>query len=311
MSKILILGGSGFIGSNLTELLVNSCEKIIIFDQKNANYNNLNSIANSSKIKIIKGNFNDSTIIEKIFDENEIDIVIHLICSIVPGTPLNLVIDKMELNLNSTMKLLNIMQRKNVNKLVFFSTGGAIYGLNDQNINNENNPTNPINYYGWLKLTIEKYIQMCHNIYGLNYLILRPSNAYGKNQNIYGNQGIIAVTLGNLIQNKKIIIWGNGKIIRDYIYIDDLCKALFFLIKKNKWNNVYNIGSGKGTSVNEILEIIKKITGINFHINYTQSRKIDIATNILDTSKLKRDINWENLINLEEGIKIMWEWTQK
>ncbi len=307
MSKILILGGAGFIGSNLTELLINSGEEVIVFGKKESNYQNLNSIFN--KIKIIKGDFNDSQVIEKIFNKNKIDIVIHLISNIIPGTRLDIATNSTELI--STMKLLDIMQKNKVNKIVFFSSGGAIYGKNGKSINHEDDQNNPINFYGWIKLSIEKYIQMCRYAYGINYIILRPSNAYGKNQNIYGNQGIVAVALGNLIQNKQIKIWGNGEIIRDYIYIDDLCRALLLLIQKNKWNDIYNVGSGKGTSINKVLEIIKKTTSINFNIHYKEGRNIDVPINVLDVSKLKNNIRWDNLTDLEQGIKIMWKRLKK
>lgn len=303
MANILILGGNGFIGSNLAEFFVNNGENVIVFDRKISDYQNLYYISN--RIKIIKGNFNNSETIEKVFDKNQINIVIHLISNIIPGTPFNIAINTTELI--STMKLIDIMRRKGVNKLIFFSSGGAVYGINEKNINRENDQTKPISFYGRLKLSIEKYIQMCHNTDKLNYIILRPSNAYGKNQNIYGNQGIIAVTFGNLIQNKKIEIWGNGEIIRDYIYIDDLCRALLLLIKNQKWNDIYNVGSGKGTSINKVLEIIKKITNINFNIHYKEGRNIDMPVNILDVSKLKNNINWGHLTDLEQGIEIMWE----
>lgn len=305
MSNILILGGGGFIGSNLTEFLINAGESVIVFSKKEPNYSN--SI--SDKIKIIIGDFDNLETIEKIFEKNQIDIVVHLISSILPATPLEKVLKNTEIT--STIKLLDIMRKRGVNKIIFFSSGGAVYGANGQKINTEDSPTNPINFYGWLKLTIESYIQMNHRIHGLNYIILRPSNAYGKKQNIQGHQGLIAVTLGKLLQNKPIEIWGDGKIVRDYIYIDDLCRALVLLIKNRRWNNIYNVGSGKGTSVNEILGIIKKMIGINFIINYKENRKVDVPINILDNSKLKNSIPWGKLTSLEKGVKTYWEELRK
>lgn len=283
MNNILILGGKGFIGSNLAEFLVNENENVIVF----------------------KGDFNDSETVEKVFKENKIDIVIHLISSIIPATPFEKIIKNTEIN--STINLLDIMRKRGVNKIMFFSSGGAVYGTNGQKVNKEDSPTNPINFYGWLKLTIESYLQMNHRVHGLNYIILRPSNAYGKRQNIQGGQGLIAVTLGKLLQNKPIEIWGNGEVVRDYIYIDDLCRAVFLLIKNRQWNNIYNVGGGKGTNVNEILGIIKKITGINFGINYKESREVDIPVNILDVSKLKNSIPWGELTGIEKGIKVFWK----
>lgn len=303
MNTILILGGGGFIGSNLAELFVSNGENVIVFGKKESDYQNLNFI--SHKIKIIKGDFNNSEIIEKIFDENQIDIVVHLISSIIPATPFNEIIENTELV--STIKLLDIMHKKSVEKIIFFSSGGAVYGVNGEKINREDSPTDPVNFHGWLKLTIESYIQMCNRTHGLNYMILRASNIYGKKQNINGNQGLIAVALGRLLKNKPIEVWGDGEIVRDYIYIDDLCRALTLLIQNNRWNDIYNIGSGRGTSVNKILQIIKKVSGIEFDINYQKGRKIDVPFNILDTSKLKGAIPLGNLTDLEDGIKKYWE----
>lgn len=306
MSKILILGGSGFIGSNLSMLFSNLGEEIIVFDENKSNNDNLSSI--SREIIIINENFLDSLSLERVFDDNQIDIVIHLICSIIPGTSFKDVMNDMNLNLRSTMELIDIMQRKNVKKFVFLSSGGTIYGLNSKNINSETDSTNPIDYYGWLKLTIEKYIKICHNIHGLNYIIIRPSNAYGKYQNIYGNQGLIANVIGKIMLNKEIEIWGDGEVIRDYIYVDDLCMGIFNLIVNNKWNDIYNVGTQQGTSVKEVLQIIRSITGINFCVTYKQARNIDVPINILNISKIKGIIDYDNLIPLEKGIQIMWDW---
>jgi len=303
IKNILILGGSGFIGSNLTQSFVENNKKVIVFDRKEANWKNLKNLKN--KIKIVEGDFNNPKTLEKIFDENQIDIVIHLISSAMPATPFEDIIKSNELT--STMELIDIMVKKKVNKMIYLSSGGTTYGMNGKAVNKENSPTQPINFYGWLKVTIENYIQMCGRLYGLNYLIIRASNLYGKNQNVYGKQGLIAVTLGNLIQDKPIEVWGDGEITRDYIYINDLCQAVLLLIKNSRWNNIYNVGSGKGTSVNKILKIIKKVTKINFDINYKDGRKVDIPVNILDVSKIENDTEWKNSTELEKGISTMWK----
>jgi len=302
MNKILILGGSGFIGSNLAESLVATGEEVIIFDKKEAYYKNLNSI--SDKVRIVKGDLGDTDIIEKVFDNNKIDIVIHLASSILPATPYSNAAKNKELI--STRKLITTMQKKGINKIVFFSSGGAVYGNNGTERNLESSPTKPINFYGQLKLATEEYIQECHSSHGLEYIILRPSNVYGRRQNIYGNQGLIAITFGNLIQQKPIEVWGDGKIIRDYIYITDLCAGLRALIENNKWNDIYNVGTEQGTSINEILQIIKDTTGINFNINYTEGRKVDVPASILNVKKLKNSISWKKPINLKKGIETTW-----
>jgi len=214
--NILILGGNGFIGSNLAEFFVNKGENVIVFGKKKSSYLNLKPVENN--IKIIKGDFNDEKDIRKIFNKNTIDIVIHLVSVVIPSTPFDEIVKNKEIS--STMKLLNIMHKNDVHKIIYISSGGAIYGMNGKKINKEDSPTRPINFHGWSKLTIETYIQMYHKTHNMNYLILRASNVYGKNQNPRGNLGLIAVTLGKLFRGKQIEIWGDGKIVRDYIYIN-------------------------------------------------------------------------------------------
>lgn len=303
MNNILVLGGSGFIGSNLVEFLADKGDKIIVFS-KSKKARNLEPF--KDRIKIIDGDFSDFKKIKNILEKEKIDIVVHLISNVIPGTQFNKITADIDVELVSTMKLINLLAEKNI-KLVFFSTGGAIYGNNSKTLYSENDTPNPINYYGWLKLTIEKYIEMQHEIAGLNYLNIRPSNVYGKNQKPKRKQGLIGVTLEKIINNDDVEVWGDGKVTRDYLYVEDLCRAVYLLIKNNKWNNTYNVGSGKGTSVNDILKIIKKVTGKNFKINYSEKRKIDSKHNALNTTKLKKTIKWENLTPLEKGIRKTWE----
>jgi UDP-glucose 4-epimerase len=206
------------------------------------------------------------------------------------------------------MRLLDLMHKHNTNKLIYFSSGGAIYGNNKNSINKETDPTEPINSYGWMKLTTETYVKMFSYLNKLEYLIVRPSNAYGKYQHNYGKQGIIPTAVHNVLLGKPIEIWGDGNIIRDYIHIDDICNAINLLIKKDKWNETYNIGSNVGTSVNEILNLVGNIAEKNMTINYTPQRNIDIKENILDITKLQSAIKWEPKISLANGIKSYIEW---
>ena len=190
-------------------------------------------------------------------------------------------------------------------RIVFISSGGTIYG-NKNGICSENDELSPIDIYGWLKLTMEKYIEMYCNANSIKYLIIRPSNPYGRYQNIYGKQGIIAVSIGKILNNEVIEIWGDGKIIRDFISIDALVSNIYKLIESNVWNEVFNIGSGVGHSINEILEMLKTITKREIVVKYMEGRIIDIKKNVLDISKLKRAIKIDDDIDLEEGIGKMW-----
>ncbi|OGI07755.1 MAG: hypothetical protein A2Y40_09290 [Candidatus Margulisbacteria bacterium GWF2_35_9] len=300
MTRILLLGGSGFIGSNLMESLAKNNIHIINYDKVQPKITDKTVLKH---ITTIIGDFHDLENIESIFSTYKIDIVIHLVSTIIPGTPFELLTQDISINLDPTVKLIDIMNKHNVNKIVFFSSGGTVYGRNNVQFNNESSPTKPINFYGWLKLSIEHYIQMCHEYYGLNYLIIRPSNPYGKYQNTHGDQGLIAVTIGKALRKEPIEIWGNGQNIRDYIAIDDLVIAVGKLINKDDWDHIYNIGSGIGTSVNAIMQHIQNSFGNKLQIKYLQERRVDILENVLDCSKLNKAIHWEPKIDIKTGIQ--------
>ena len=305
MNNILLLGGGGFIGSTLAEKLLGKYN-IIIFEKDNCCYPNLAHIQND--IKLYKGDFNNNSQLDKLLRDEKIDIIIHLISSILPSSNYKSFLRELDYNFNPTTKLIKAMHKRGINKLIYFSSGGTVYGKNYKTINTESSPTNPINYYGWMKLTNERYLELAKELYGLEYLVLRPANAYGPRQRVNSTQGLIAVTLGRILAHKKIEVWGDGSTIRDYIYIDDICDAVSKLISKDKWNETYNIGTSKGYSVNEVLDIIKQQTKINFKVNYTKDRPVDIHTNILDCTKLDNAISWSNLTNLPNGINKYWCW---
>jgi UDP-glucose 4-epimerase len=153
-------------------------------------------------------------------------------------------------------------------------------------------------------LTIEKYLYLYYHLYGLDYVSLRFSNAYGLRQDPNGTQGAIAVFLGNIMHNMPIQIWGDGGVIRDYIYVKDIVDACLKAVesRQNKYQ-VFNIGSGTGTSLNELIEIISKIIGKKIKVEYTKGRNIDTPVNILDTNRAREVFSWSPKVSIEEGIK--------
>ena len=297
--NILIIGGLGFIGSNLIENLLaeNKRNKIIVFDF----YGSINQF--NEEIEIIYGDFNDVKSLEPIFQKYKIHKVIHLVSATVPFTSnLNIVYD-IQANLIPTINLLHLMVNYKVPNLIFFSSGGSIYGVTENKSVNENHPTNPISSYGMIKLTIEKYIHFFNKQYGLNYLILRVSNPYGSYQTS-NKQGIINVFMRKIIRGEKIEVRGDGSAVRDYIFVKDLTKIVIQLLNLNINNTIINIGSGAGKSINEILSVFKKITNKDLNVRYTKAPLSDIPYNVLDVSKLKSIINL-NCISLESGISEM------
>jgi UDP-glucose 4-epimerase len=294
--NVLILGGLGFIGSNIvTELLFRKSFNIYIFDYP--------GIPNpfGDLIKLVYGDFTNEKELEFLFKENRIDIVIHLISTTVPKTSNDNIIYDINANLISTIKLLNIIVKYKVDKIIFFSSGGTIYGLNDGHKIDETCPTNPVSSYGIIKLAIEKYIVSYNYLYGLDYLILRVGNPYGPFHKSK-KQGIINIFLKKILDSEPIFIWGNGANIRDYIYVGDLSSILFHLISNGVNNEIINLSTGVGYSINEILDILK-IQTKEFKVEYTLSNKLDIPIIVLDISKLESKVK-VNFTSIEDGIQL-------
>ena len=293
--NILILGGLGFIGRNLMEELINDYN-LVVFDHQKIN--------NQQNFLYFSGDFTKKEDLESIFVKNKIDLVIHSISTTVPSSE-NMVYD-IDSNLISTLNLLELIKKYSVAKILFISSGGTVYGLIDnKNSVDENHPTNPICSHGINKLAIEKYIYLYHYLYNIDYLILRLSNPFGENH-ASDKQGLINVTLKKIIKKEKITIWGDGGIIRDYIYIKDCAKIIHELIEKNISNQIINIGSGLGHSINEILSIIRNLVG-DFEIENIEGRNFDVPKIVLDTSKLKSLITYK-LTPIEEGINKTYKW---
>ena len=304
MSSVLIIGGGGFIGTNLSHILSEQGAKITVVDQFNVSVLNPN-------IKFIQGNFADTNFLGDLFKKEKFDVVIHLISTLIPSSDYVDFSNSKDLNSFATFELIRIMLENNSDKLIYFSSGGTIYGDCEDDRICEDEKLKPQNYYGFSKLLIEEYIQLQARINNLKYVIVRPSNPYGKGQKSNSKQGLIAVALGKILNNKPIEIWGDGSVIRDYLHIDDLCLAIKKIILKDSWDKIYNIGSGKGISINKIISIIEEITKKKLEINYLPSRAVDVSINILDISKINSDNGWKPQIELREGIEELWKFFSK
>ena len=239
--------------------------------------------------------------------ENQIDIDIHLIGTTVPSISNENIIYDIDSNLVNTIKLLNIMKQYQIKNIIFPSSGGTVYGILKRE-HKESGPTTPVCSYGIMKLTTEKYLYLYNYLYGINFLILRPSNPFGEYHKSV-QQGLINVVLEKILNGKIIEIWGDGSVVRDYIYIKDLVRIIVDLIEKNIQDEIINIGSGRGYSINEILTIIREEIG-DFPLKYVEARKVDVPYLILNIDKLRTFLDI-NLMGIEEGIKKTYDWLKK
>ncbi|MFA5871106.1 MAG: NAD-dependent epimerase/dehydratase family protein [Parcubacteria group bacterium] len=304
--SILILGADGFLGSNLALSLAKEERfNLRAFDLfKNGLSNNLESIRND--IKLIQGNFLNKEDLKTSL--NGIDYVFHFISLTTPSSSSDDPFIEIDTNIRSTLELLDECVKAGIKRIIFASTGGAIYGDQAKSIYSERDVTNPISPYAISKLAIEKYLEYYRIRHGLSYLILRYSNPYGPHQNLVGSQGIIPIFLNQIFEGRPVTIFGDGENIRDYIFVDDIIDITKKIFKKKTEHNLYNIGNGKGITINMLLDAMRDITGKKIKIKWQPKREIDIRKIVLDTKRIKMEMGDFKLTSLGEGIKKTWEW---
>jgi len=304
--KAVLIGGGGFLGSHLAETLLANGQDVCIFDQPGARYLDYSSHRGA---KIVTGNFLDPNAVGEAI--SDCDIIYHLVSATVPQTSNENPRFDVEVNLIGTLKLLEKIRESSVKKLIFSSSGGTVYGIPQEIPIKESHPTDPISSYGITKLAIEKYLHLYWTLYGMDYCILRISNAYGARQPITPTQGAIAAFLGKALSKEEIVIWGDGTVLRDYIYASDIANAFLQASLIQGELKVFNIGSGHGHSLNDIIAAIENITDVPLKVKYLPGRPFDVPVNVLDITRAKSHLGWDPKVRLEEGVLSAWEWLQQ
>ena len=300
----IIYGGAGFIGSHIADDLLDKGMGVTVFDKLNTSKINIEHIID--KVNYIEGDFNNGIDIDRSL--KNIDYAVHLVSSTLPANSnLNPIYD-VESNLVSSLRLFDKCLEHKIKNIVFISSGGTVYGNPEKLPIKESHPTNPINSYGLVKLTIEKYLSIYKELHGLNFKILRFSNPFGERQNPLLTQGLISHLMYRIKTGRKIEIWGDGKVIRDYFYIKDGAKSVYKALKDSSGNNIYNISSGTGLSVNQILHKFKKVLKLNFEPRYLDARKFDAKVNILDNSLAGKYLKWQPEYDFDTALKNTWRY---
>jgi UDP-glucose 4-epimerase len=256
---------------------------------------------NFSQIKVIEVSLNESDKIASIMNDFSVDLVIHMASCIVAGSDKNEFDSELLNVVLPTMKLLNMLSQKNI-KIIFFSSGGTIYGNQSGSITEESE-LEPINYYGFSKLLIEQYILFLFRSLKLKYVIVRPSNVYGKLQNINETQGFVEVVTEKILNNKVIEIWGSGKQTRDFIHISDVCIAINKIVSQGLSNKIINIACGKSYSLLEVIDILEKELNMKALLSFRDSREVDAKHIRFNIKYLRSELDYEPL-NIYDGIKI-------
>lgn len=303
----MLLGGYGFIGTNILSYIDQNLKdeyEVVVFDKLSSHYAGMSF---DCVKKSYSGDFSDNLLIDNIFNEEKIDVVIHSISTTIPATSFNAKYD-VESNLIPTISLLDSMIKHNVYDIAYISSGGAIYG-NGVNKHKESDDVFPVSSYGVVKLSIEKYLMQYAQLYGLKPLILRLSNPYGK-FHYSMKQGVVNVALASAVNNNVFSIWGDGNSSKDYIFIDDFVDIMFLLMKSNINSSVVNIASNQLLSVNQIVNSVKCLIS-SFTWKYKDSSRLDVSKFALDNKKLLSLIGDYNFTSFEDGLSITYNWLIK
>lgn len=290
MKKILIIGGNGFIGSNLAKCFVNHGEDVYSFDIQKPNHK-------LNEVNYVVGDFFDDEELENALEG--MDIVIHSLSTVNPGNSNSRFMQGYSRDFVQSIKLFDKCIKNNI-KVIFLSSGGTVYGIqNVQPIKEEAMPA-PINHYGSVKLCIESVMKTFNTQLHTKMLIARIANPFGPGQDFNKGVGFVDAALKKTLHHETIEIWGDGEVVRDYVYIDDVCEMLYSLIDYTGDEEVFNISSNEGISLNDIIDEIKKL-GLNPNVIYKGSRSVDVPKVILDNSKIK-SIHQQNIRSFNEGI---------
>lgn len=302
--NILVTGGCGFIGSHIVDAYIDSGHKVWVIDNlSTGDIKNLNP-----KAEFFKKNIEDSNI-EEIFRKTKFDVINHHAAQINVRTSVDDPLFDARVNILGSLNLLFLGIKYDINRFIFASSGGAVYGEPEKFPITEEFMIDPSSPYGISKATTEKYLTLYSDLRGFSCVILRYSNVYGPRQISRSEAGVISIFIDCILNNKKCTVFGDGKQIRDYVFISDVVAANIAALDCK--SDVFNIGTGIETSVNDLIDILSKTAEKNIVHEHDKARPGDVLRNVLNNDRARSAINWHPEVSLEQGIKRTFEYFQK
>lgn len=295
----LVLGGGGFQGRHLCQRLVARGDHVRVFDK--ANHDVALSGSDLQGVEWITDNFENASAIERALQG--VDVIFHTISTTLPKTSNDNPVHDVMTNIVPTIRLLELARQHGVKKIIYFSSGGTVYGIPNTIPIDEDHPTLPLCSYGIHKRTVEQYLHLYQVLYGLDYAVMRISNPYGPNQGLGRGQGAVAVFLDKLMRGEPVEIWGDGSVVRDYIHVDDVVEAALSLVEYQGQQKVFNIGSGQGKSLTTLIAEISDVLGCRPDVTYLPARPLDVPVNVLDISRADRELGWRPRMEFRDGLE--------
>jgi UDP-glucose 4-epimerase len=302
--RALLLGGAGFLGSHILEALLEEGYSVRVFDRPR----NRPRVCSSPRVEFCEGDFGNRGDLGAALEGCQT--VFHLVASSLPKTSNDDPVHDLETNLVATVRFLELARQHHVKKIAFASSGGTVYGVPTMMPIPEHHATRPICSYGIHKLAIEHYLHLYQRLHDLDYCVLRVSNAFGERQRPTASQGAVAAFLDQALRGTEIAVWGDGSVVRDYVYVKDVARAFCLAARHQGAPRVFNIGSGQGVSVNELISSIEVLLGRPVSRRYLPGRPFDVPTNVLDTSLATDHLNWRPQHTFSDGLRRTLEWLQ-
>ena len=302
MPKVLVTGGAGFIGSQLAERLVRLGHRVIVVDDLSAGRREYVP----KKARFVQMHIADPRM-TRLIEKEKPAYVFHLAAQIDLRASIKDPIMDAETNIHGSLRVLEGCRRAKVKKIVFSSSGGAMYSSPERIPTPESAPATPVSPYGIAKLAFELYLRSSHRTHGVPYVALRYANVYGPRQDLKGEAGIIGLFTRALLDGRTPVIFGDGEQTRDFVFVDDVVEANLRAMKSRAVGS-YNVGTGRESSVNRIAALIAKAAGSSARIPHGPANKGEERRSALDSRRAKKDLGWSPKVRVEEGIARTVEW---
>jgi len=295
--KILVTGGAGFIGSHVVDAYLEAGHQVIVVDDlSTGKKENLNPKAKLHQMSILDDK------IQQLLQDEAVEVVNHHAAQIKVKASLEDPYFDVKTNVLGSVLLLDLCRRAGVKKFIYASSGGAQYGEMDKVPFPETHRSRPFSVYGASKYAVEIYADVFAQNFGLEYVVLRYANVYGPRQDALGEGGVVAIFTHSMLHGGEFVIFGDGYNVRDYVYVKDLARANLLALGHDQ-NGVFNIGTGIGTTTNELFDVLAKATGYKKAPNRSTARLGDLAKSVLDPTRAKKILKWEPRYDLAAGLK--------
>ncbi|MFB3902810.1 MAG: NAD-dependent epimerase/dehydratase family protein [Acidobacteriota bacterium] len=309
-ARCLIIGGAGFIGSHVSSRLSLAGMEVRVFDRDPAPRPCQGHLL--ARTEYQQGDIQNTG--EVLSAVDGVTDIVYMAHTTFPASSMHDPCFDLQSNVLPFLRLLQTcLQVSRVKRIIYFSSGGTVYGNTKKKIAlTENHPTKPISSYGLTKLICECYLRLAISHSSVTGLVLRPSNAYGIGQNLIRPQGVIAHSLKAIALGQPVMVYGDGTVVRDFVYVSDIADAVLLCLESPFSSpgsvQTYNVGTGQAVSLNSLLNLMENVTGKRCNIEYHPARTFDCAYNVLDCSLIRKAFGWGPKTSLREGIGLVWDW---